>query len=203
MQVDFYMFLDANAEFRIPDGESIHYDDANDKHNPFSVYNFKKRFEIETDDVIQHEMKQMILKNAVMFGNTPLVYNSLDKHNTLQNTAFIKDSMKNIERHIARNCLSNDVIEKYMIEDVIATTERNKHKDDENFAGALGGIYRYENAFLEFSEQCDNYTFASRFQCYFINARYIQDVLNNNMKVEYARSNPLVPMSSKIIQTQA
>ena len=203
MQVDFYMFLDANAEFRIPDGESIHYDDTNDKHNPFSVYNFKKRFEIETDDVIQHEMKQMILKNTIMFGNTPLVYNSLDKHNTLQNTAFIKDSMKNIERHIARNCLSNDVIEKYMIEDVIATTERNKHMDDENFAGALGGIYRYENAFLEFSEKYDNYTFASRFQCYFLNARYIQDALNNNMKVEYARSNPLVPMSSKIIQTQA
>ena len=52
MQVDFYMFLDANAEFGIPDGQAIRYDDANDIHNPFSVHNFKRHFEIESDDFL-------------------------------------------------------------------------------------------------------------------------------------------------------
>lgn len=201
MQVDFYMFLDANAEFGIRDGQAIRYDDANDIHNPFSVHNFKRHFEIETDDVIQAEIKQMMLKNTILFGNTPLVYNSLDKHATLQNTAFLKDYMTKIERHIARNSLTNDIIEKYMISDVIAATERNNHMD-ENSVGALGSIYKYENAFLEFTEHYDNYTFASRFQCYFLNARYVQDAVDDNIRIEYARANPLVPMSSKIFQTQ-
>lgn len=199
MQVNFYMFLDDEAEFGMDADTVINYDDINDVHNPFALQNLKRSFEIETDDFLQNEIAQIILKNTIMYGNEPLMYNSLDKHTNLQNAAFLKDSMTKIERHIARNSLTDDIIEKYMISDVIATTEKNNHMD-ENSVGALGGIYKYENAFLEFTEHCDNYTFTSRFQCYFLNARYVQDALDANIKVEYARANPLVPMSSKIFQ---
>jgi len=199
MQVDFYMFLNSEDEFSAPESYVINWDDANDKHNPFSVYNFKRSFEAKTDDIVQSEIEQLLLKNTIMFGNEPIYYNSLDKHATQDNAEFLKTCMKKIERHIARNCLTDDLVEKYMAEDVEKAI-KCEYISKDNIA------HRYKNAFLEFSERYDNYMFSSRFQCYFADvadAQYLQDMLSERMQVKLARSNPLVPMSSKIMKIEA
>jgi len=194
MRVDFYMFSDQANEFSVPDDKVIDFDDANDVYNPFSTNNFKRSFEVETDDVVKSEIAQMLMKHAIMFGNEAINYNSLDKKASQDNSTFLKDSIKRIERHIARNYMTDEIVEKYMIVDIVNAAKNNNFTNEINFAG----ISRTYNTFLEFSDTYDGCTFSSRFQCYFMNPQYLQDAFDSQMHIRYARANPMVPMSSKV-----
>ena len=195
MRVDFYMFSDSASEFSVPDDKVIDFDDANDVYNPFSTNNFKRSFEVETDDVVKSEIAQMLMKHAIMFGNEAINYNSLDKKASQDNSTFLKDSIKRIERHIARNYMTDEIVEKYMIVDIVNATKNNNFTNEINFAGTSR---KYKNTFLEFSDTYDGCTFSSRFQCYFMNPQYLLDAFDGQMHVSYARTNPMVPMSSKV-----